>query len=90
MNMRFAQLVGTLVQVAVAGTALAGDRRDTTPAKPVRLAAATMIVEVDATAGDAGVQFFLDGEPWRSMAFSGPSTSSRSRRSRRAATRPLR
>jgi hypothetical protein len=31
-----------------------------------------MIVEVDATAGDAGVQFFLDGEPWNSMTISGP------------------
>ena len=72
MRTRFAQLVGGLALIAMAGTAVAGDRQGTAPGKPVRLAAATMIVEVDATAGDAGVQFFLDGEPWRSMAVSAP------------------
>jgi fibronectin type III domain protein len=41
-------------------------------AKPVRLADATMIVEVNATDGDAGLQVFLDGEPWRSMRVSDP------------------
>jgi hypothetical protein len=41
-------------------------------AKPVKLSAATMIVEVNATDGDAGLQVFLDGEPWRSMSISGP------------------
>jgi hypothetical protein len=34
---------------------------------PVHLEAATMIVEVNATDGDAGLQVFLDGDPWRSM-----------------------
>jgi hypothetical protein len=38
----------------------------------VRLAEATMIVEVNATDGDAGLQVFLDGEPWRSMSVTGP------------------
>lgn len=38
----------------------------------VRLAEATLIVEVNATDGDAGLQVFLDGEPWRSMKISGP------------------
>jgi hypothetical protein len=38
----------------------------------VRLAAATMIVEVNATDGDAGLQVFLDGEPWRSMSVTAP------------------
>jgi hypothetical protein len=38
----------------------------------VRLAAATMIVEVNATDGDAGLQVFLDGEPWKSMTIAGP------------------
>jgi len=41
-------------------------------AKAVRLAEATMIVEVNATDGDAGLQVFLDGEPWRSMRVTGP------------------
>ncbi len=72
MKIRSAQLIGALVLVALAGAAFAGDQESTATAKPIRLDAATMIVEVDATAGDAGVQFFLDGEPWRSMAISGP------------------
>jgi Fibronectin type III domain len=42
------------------------------PAKPVRLAEATLIVEVNATDGDAGLQVFLDGEPWRSMRITDP------------------
>jgi hypothetical protein len=36
-------------------------------AKPARLAEATVIVEVNATDGDAGLQVFLDGDPWRAM-----------------------
>jgi hypothetical protein len=36
-------------------------------AKAIRLEDATVIVEVNDTDGDAGLQFFLDGEPWRSM-----------------------
>jgi hypothetical protein len=38
----------------------------------VKLAESTMIVEVNATDGDAGLQVFLDGEPWRTMRVSGP------------------
>ena len=73
MKGRIAQLfVGALALVAVAGTAFAGDRAASSATKPVRLEEATMIVEVDSTVGDAGVQFFLDGEPWRSMTISGP------------------
>jgi hypothetical protein len=40
--------------------------------KTVRLADATMIVEVNATDGDAGLQVFLDGEPWSRMTVSAP------------------
>lgn len=39
---------------------------------PIRLAEARMIVEVNATDGDAGLQVFLDGDPWRSMTISSP------------------
>ena len=35
--------------------------------KKIRLEDSTVIVEVNDTEGDAGLQFFLDGEPWRSM-----------------------
>src|SRR5215207_5076579 len=41
-------------------------------AKPIPLEEATMIIEVNATDGDAGLQAFLDGEPWSSMAISSP------------------
>jgi hypothetical protein len=41
-------------------------------AKPLELEEATMIVEVNDTDGDAGIQVFLDGEPWRSMSVSSP------------------
>jgi hypothetical protein len=47
-------------------------RRTEAAVKPLRLADATMIVEVNATDGDAGLQVFLDGEPWRTMTISGP------------------
>jgi hypothetical protein len=47
-------------------------RRTEAALKPLRLADATMIVEVNATDGDAGLQVFLDGEPWRTMRISGP------------------
>jgi hypothetical protein len=42
------------------------------PAKTVRLEEATMIVEVNATDGDAGLQVFLDGEAWRAMIITAP------------------
>lgn len=41
-------------------------------AKPIRLDEATMIVEVNDTDGDAGIQVFLDGEPWSAMTVSRP------------------
>jgi Fibronectin type III domain len=54
----------------------AAGSKPTAPARsasrPVRLAEATMIVEVNATEGDAGVQLFLDGDPWDSMTISSP------------------
>jgi hypothetical protein len=55
------------------GIAVAGPRTHSRPeSQPLRLDEATVIVEVNATEGDAGIQFFLDGEPWRSMSVSGP------------------
>jgi hypothetical protein len=52
---------------------IAAARSDERAAKPIRLAEATMIVEVNATDGDAGLQVFLDGEPWKSMRITSPS-----------------
>jgi fibronectin type III domain protein len=40
--------------------------------KPVRLGETTMIVEVNATDGEAGLQVFLDADPWRSMTITDP------------------
>ncbi len=39
---------------------------------PVRLEEAKLIIEVNATDGDAGLQVFLDGEAWRSMEIFSP------------------
>jgi hypothetical protein len=61
-----------VVAAAVVVLALGGAARATESSAAVRLAEATMIVEVNATDGDAGLQVFLDGEPWRSMRVAGP------------------
>ena len=60
--------IAVLTLVTVSGSALGRGEA----AKPVRLKAATLIVEVNATDGDAGLQVFLDGEPWRSMRITAP------------------
>lgn len=59
--------VSASLLVAASSSAYAGEA-----AKPVRLADATVIVELNATDGDAGLQVFLDGDPWRSMNVSAP------------------
>jgi hypothetical protein len=41
-------------------------------ARPLRLDDATMIIEVNSTDRDAGLQVFLDGEPWSEMAVFAP------------------
>jgi hypothetical protein len=73
--MQIAAGVAGLVLLGSGAMALGFDRTKAPTAQaassPVRLAAATMIVEVNATDGDAGLQVFLDGEPWRSMTISG-------------------
>ena len=55
--------VGGLAALAVAapGGGPAAER------KPVKLEDSTMIVEVNATEGDAGQQAFVDGDPWSEM-----------------------
>jgi hypothetical protein len=61
-----------LVAAAVVVLAVGGAARATESAPAARLAEATMIVEVNATDGDAGLQVFLDGEPWKWMRVTGP------------------
>jgi hypothetical protein len=74
----FSLLVGT---AAVVGIATAESDSSPTPraasssqaaGKSIRLEDATMIIEVNATDRDAGIQVFLDGEPWKSMRISRP------------------
>ena len=67
-----AACAAVLALIVLAGTALAGDRAGGARSKPVQLDAATLIIEVNGTDGDAGLQFFLDGEPWNSMTISDP------------------
>jgi hypothetical protein len=62
-----AACAAVLALIVLAGTALAGDRAGGARSKPVQLDAATLIIEVNGTDGDAGLQFFLDGEPWNSI-----------------------
>jgi hypothetical protein len=44
----------------------------TVKANTVRLADASLIIETNATDGDAGLQVFLDGEGWRRMTVTAP------------------
>jgi hypothetical protein len=69
-------LIATLAVAALAGgvavaQSTAGSSA-THAAKPVHLEEATMIIEVNATDGDAGLQVFLDGEAWKSMTITDP------------------
>jgi hypothetical protein len=62
--------IAFLIAIAVAQSNSSSDAQ--AASKPIRLAKSTLIVEVNATDGDAGLQVFLDGEPWRSMTMTGP------------------
>jgi hypothetical protein len=62
--------ISSLVGIAVAKSNPSSQAQ--AAATPIRLAQSQLIVEVNATDGDAGLQVFLDGEPWRAMVISGP------------------
>lgn len=61
-----------LALVATGGSALGHQAAGGKAAKAIPLAQSTLIVEVNATDGDAGLQVFLDGEPWRAMKITAP------------------
>jgi Fibronectin type III domain len=63
-------LVGGAVLAAVATAG--SDPREKAAASQVRLAEATLIIEVNSTDGDAGLQVFLDADPWSRMAVTDP------------------
>ena len=65
-------LVGAAACVAVAAARSQPDVGERAAARAIRLADATVIIEVNSTDRDAGLQVFLDGEPWSRMAVSGP------------------
>jgi hypothetical protein len=67
---------GAVVIAGVAGVAVASNsepERSASAARALKLEEATMIVEVNATDRDAGLQVLLDGEPWRRMRVTAPS-----------------
>jgi hypothetical protein len=60
-----AAVLAILATLAVSGSAVAG--RFGQAVEQVKLKDATLIVEVNATDGDAGLQVFLDADPWKTM-----------------------
>ena len=75
MKRRRLQIAAGVIALALLGlgaTAFRLDQTSNAASAPIPLAKATMIVEVNATDGDAGLQVFLDGEPWRSMTITSP------------------
>jgi hypothetical protein len=56
-------LTASSLLVRIAATTANPSRSAEAAVKPLRLADATMIVEVNATDGDAGPQVFIDGDP---------------------------
>lgn len=56
--------------IAALGLALPAMRPDDAPG--IELAEARLIIEVNATDGDAGVQAFVDGEPWDRLLIGAP------------------
>jgi hypothetical protein len=65
-------LAGIAGLVGIATATSNGSPGANAAAKPIRLENATMIIEVNSTDGDAGLQVFLDGEPWSEMAVFAP------------------
>ena len=74
MNGPTLHLIGGLAAVALLSVGASAPAAEVSRHRgdAVRLAEATLIVEVNATDGDAGLQVFLDGDPWRSMRVMGP------------------
>ena len=58
--------------IGIAGAASDRSRAAQAAATPIRVDDATMIIEVNATDRDAGLQVFLDAEPWSEMAVFAP------------------
>jgi hypothetical protein len=72
LSMLAAPVALTLVLAACTTSPATGQDRNKPGAAPVPFKAASLIVETNATDGDAGLQVFLDHEPWKSIAISRP------------------
>jgi hypothetical protein len=70
MRKRLAAVAAAMIPVA--GLPLLASGGVTATGTPIPFDDATMIFEVNATDGDAGLQVFLDGEPWRSVEVHSP------------------
>jgi len=68
----FVLLAGIAGLVGIAVATSNGSSGAMAAAKPIRLDDATMIIEVNSTDRDAGLQVFLDGEPWSQMSVFAP------------------
>jgi hypothetical protein len=62
-----AALVGIAGAKSDQGTSAKSGSSAQAAGKAIRLEDATMIIELNSTDRDAGIQVFLDGEPWKSM-----------------------
>ena len=67
----FLTVIAALVAITAVATSESSDGAESAQ-RPLRLEEATMIVEVNSTDRDAGLQVFLDGEPWTAMAVFAP------------------
>lgn len=65
-------LLAALVSILGPGMARSSPGSLGPAGKPVHLEEASVIVELNSTAGDAGFQVFLDSEPWSSLHIFGP------------------
>ena len=70
MKKRVAALVAAMVPVG--GLLIMPSGGATAAGTTIPFEDATMIIEVNSTDGDAGLQVFLDGEPWRSIEVRSP------------------
>jgi hypothetical protein len=77
MTKRVVRMMVALLAVCAIAVGIAVAQPDRTGAgkagrKPIRLEESTLIVEINQTDGDAGIQLFLDNDPWDSMKMMSP------------------
>lgn len=63
---------GGAIAAGGGGDGAATDQAGVTAARAKRLERAELLVEINETDGDAGLQVFLDGRPWKAITIFGP------------------